>query len=669
MGARAPLGKRGLHAGRWAWEDHAAMEARISEEIVTDTVLTPTELWAIVSDTDRVNREAGLAPLALSPVAGRGAVRFVAETVIGPFRVAFEELPFEWTAPERLVIRRRMTRGPARELVVRFEVTGRKGVGERGGPGSRVTTRIEVELVGRRWKPAGVMVARWVAQRLDRAIRTLADAASRGAGVSTTEPSSGPRNGGPALGAPGMLRSASALAEPDRTAPAQAPSAPRRPLATREGWAARIEEGTELPWAPALVRHVYDAPDHQLVRIRPYELARDWGGEPRAVLETCLAATVSGLLELSWDLVCPSCRTAAVRGSSLETLGESAHCESCDLTFGLELDRAVEATFKPASAVRVIDDVRFCSGGPAMTPHVIAQRVIEPGGGALFEVPVTGARMRLFARGGAAARVELVEGAPARVVVRAGLTILTPSTIEVAPGGTLEVRLEDGEARHVKLERLEWASTAATAHDVSLIPRFRERFSGEVLKPGLALAVARVALVFSDLGASTALYTARGDAVAFRLVQDHFELLEAVIEKHGGTLVKTIGDAVMAAFAEEKSALMAALEMSAAFPAFRAARPHASEVSLKIGLFAGPCYVVEANGILDYFGQTVNVAARLQGQARDDEVVVTAEQWAEAEEWADAEVVGRTAARLKGITETVEIVHLARRSTVGARVE
>lgn len=638
------------------------MEAQIVEEVVTDTALSQVEIWAIVSDTDRVNREAGLAPMALSPTSGRGAVRFVAETVIGPFRVAFEELPFEWTAPERLVIRRRMTRGPARMLVVRFDVAAR-------GTGSRVTTRIEVELVGRRWKPAGLVVARYVAQRMDRAIARLAAGALRARSTAGHAPGSvgaqgraGQASGERASAGTGAVSAAAAgsgapepTADPPRARPLDKPRS-----ATREGWVARISDDHELPWATPLVRHVYEAQEHELVRIRPYELARDWGAEPRAVLETCLASTVAGLLELSWDLVCPSCRTASVRGSSLEALGESAHCEQCDLTFGLELDRAVEATFRPTRAVRVVDDVRFCSGGPAMTPHVIAQRVLEPGGTATFEVPAEQVRMRLFARGGATARVELIDGGPDRAEARVGLTSISPATVEIAPRGTLELRLEEGEARHVKLERLEWASTAATAHDVSLIPRFRERFSGEVLKPGLALAVSRVALVFSDLGASTALYTARGDAVAFRLVQDHFELLEGIIERHQGTLVKTIGDAVMAAFGDERSAFLAACEMSAAFPAFRAARPFAASVSLKIGMYAGPCYVVEANGILDYFGQTVNVAARLQAQAKDDEVVVTAEQWAQAEGegWGSPRLVERTDAQLKGITGSVAVVHL-----------
>jgi len=341
-------------------------------------------------------------------------------------------------------------------------------------------------------------------------------------------------------------------------------------------------------------------------------------------------------------------------------LGATTHCEQCDLTFGLELDRAVEATFRPARAARVVDEVRYCSGGPAMTPHVLAQRVLEPGATSTLVVPTEATRLRLFARGGAMARVELSDSGAAAVDAHVHEGAIAPEVLEVAPGGTIVVHLDGGEPRHVKLERLDWASHAATAHDVSLIPRFRQRFSGEVLKPGLALAVSRVALVFSDLGASTALYTQHGDAVAFRLVQDHFELLAGIVAAHGGTVVKTIGDAVMAAFADEATALDAACAMSAAFPAFRAARPFADRVSLKLGLYAGPCYVVEANGALDYFGQTVNMAARLQAQAHDDELVVTEQAWREASEARalPARAAARDEVRLKGIDGVVQIVRV-----------
>ena len=94
------------------------------------------------------------------------------------------------------------------------------------------------------------------------------------------------------------------------------------------------------------------------------------------------------------------------------------------------------------------------------------------------------------------------------------------------------------------------------------------------------------------------------------------------IEKNDGALVKTIGDAVMAVFASEDAGVTAAVAMLEAFNAFRRDTAHGSRTHLKLGLFSGPCFAITANGVLDYFGQSVNTAARLQGQAGSGEIVM-----------------------------------------------
>jgi class 3 adenylate cyclase len=74
---------------------------------------------------------------------------------------------------------------------------------------------------------------------------------------------------------------------------------------------------------------------------------------------------------------------------------------------------------------------------------------------------------------------------------------------------------------------------------------------------------------------------------------------------------------------------------------------------LKVGVYSGPCYAVRANGILDYFGQTVNVAARLQAEARAGELVLTVEALARSRangHFVDCEETC-FAANLKGVGE------------------
>ena len=419
--------------------------------------------------------------------------------------------------------------------------------------------------------------------------------------------------------------------------------------------------GDEQALAARLVDWVERAPDAEVLAMRPFALADRWGAPRTAVLDTFLEAVGAGLVDMQWDIVCPSCRTGSSRVDHLFELGESAHCTYCDIHFDLPLDRAVEAVFRPARALRTVEVGPYCTGGPMRTPHVVAQAPLPADGAAHLGVPTAAGSYRLFVRGGATGTVVVAEGEPAEVTVSFDGT-LSPAETRVAPGGTLEVRQAGGVARHCKLENTAWIDQAATAHVLSLNARFRRMFSGEVLGPGRQLSVSRIALLFSDLSGSTALYSRVGDARAFRLVQDHFDLLQSPISAEGGVIVKTIGDAVMAAFPDEPAALRAALAAQAAWPQFAAAHPDGEGVLLKLGVHAGPAYVVTANGALDYFGQTVNLAARLQGAAGEGEIVVVdaLARRAEAEGLlGNARVTERFRATLKGLDRPVEAARLA----------
>ena len=128
-------------------------------------------------------------------------------------------------------------------------------------------------------------------------------------------------------------------------------------------------------------------------------------------------------------------------------------------------------------------------------------------------------------------------------------------------------------------------------------------------------------LLFSDLKQSTDLYRRVGDLRAFGMVRDHFSALNRTVSSHGGAVVKTIGDAIMASFPEPAAALNAAVSMH------QAMEPLEGDLLLKIGVHSGPCIGVELNDRLDYFGQTVNIAARVQGVAAARETVITEEVW------------------------------------------
>ncbi len=108
---------------------------------------------------------------------------------------------------------------------------------------------------------------------------------------------------------------------------------------------------------------------------------------------------------------------------------------------------------------------------------------------------------------------------------------------------------------------------------------------------------------------------------AYNIVRDHFAFLAAIVRSHDGAVVKTIGDAVMAAFGDPAEAVKAALAIQADIATFNATREKALVV--KLGVHTGGSVIVNLNERLDYFGSTVNMAARLQGQSEGGDIVLS----------------------------------------------
>ena len=165
---------------------------------------------------------------------------------------------------------------------------------------------------------------------------------------------------------------------------------------------------------------------------------------------------------------------------------------------------------------------------------------------------------------------------------------------------------------------------ALTGKQLFVTQTFRDLFGGETVSHEDGLSLKDITVLFSDLKGSTDLYDRIGDVRAFHLVQQHFERLAGAVRRHHGAIVKTIGDAVMATFAAPSDAVAAALEMSQALEDFNRERG-GRDLALKLGIHRGASIAVTLNARLDYFGQAVNIASRVQALAEADEVCVTAD--------------------------------------------
>ena len=372
--------------------------------------------------------------------------------------------------------------------------------------------------------------------------------------------------------------------------------------------------------AHLLAEFIATGSDVDMSRIRPLELAERWNVEPRKTIELCLEAVRVGILGMRWDLICPRCRGGEGAIPDLQLLPDGVHCPSCNIDYQRDFSANVELSFHPAPAIRPINpDENFCLMSPAHTPHVMLQKILEPGESAELDIDIApGAYdMRTLEPGGMV-EVDYEGGGFPEVIagddeMRAG---------EKAAPGKARLRNESKKRLTLLIERRDWLNNIVTADKVTTLQVFRDLFGTQVLRAGDDAAIEHITLMFSDLRGSTALYNRIGDGPAYHLVREHFAFLAGEVREHNGAIIKTIGDAVMAAFGEPADAVRAMLSIQNHIADFNASQEE-GELVIKLGAHAGRTIAVNLNGRLDYFGVTVNLAARLQQQSEGGDVVLS----------------------------------------------
>lgn len=201
-----------------------------------------------------------------------------------------------------------------------------------------------------------------------------------------------------------------------------------------------------------------------------------------------------------------------------------------------------------------------------------------------------------------------------------------------------------------------------TGHCLLTIQAFRDLFPNQTMPPSESMLIRRVAILFTDLAGSTALYVRRGDPRAFELVRQHFDRLFQAIDDHEGVVIKTIGDAVMGAFTSPAAAVRAACVMHEAVASLNEhLRLEPSDrLVLKVGLHVGPSISVNLNGRMDYFGTTVNTAARVQGTSKGNDIALSAAAFDDPEVAAllEGRMLDQAELLLKGLDAPMLVHHL-----------
>ena len=546
-------------------------------------------LWHYVADTERLNRLAGLFPVRYTyqPL-DTGGSEVHAEARSSGLTLRWIERPCEWIEPETFRFTRDYSTGPFRQLVSQVDL--RDG----DAPGTtHLTHTITVtprHLLGR-------LIARFAVGVQTRAgfVKVYALAPEWAAGRELPDPSVD-------LGARDHARR-----ELDRVL---------RPLAGRLGL---VDLGERLQ------HHLLTRPDPEIQSLAPYALADEWSADRRGVLRLCLHAARAGLLDLEYDLICPSCRRAKARAGRMSEISAAGHCPTCNINFGVDFERSIEVRFNPHPLGLALDAAEYCHAGPGNTPHRVAGWALAPGEERHAELRLDLGKHQLTApqaKGGVYFEVTADPDAPDAAAVdldEAGLRGL-PERVRAPLRLTLRSRLAI--AAEVMVARTRWADDVVTAAELITYQEFRDLFGAEILAPGAEFAIENQVFLFTDVVGSTAMYERIGDAAAFALIRRHFDVLAEIYAREDGALVKTIGDAIMCVFRRGDQALRAAIAMHEEIPARCEVEPGVP-LRLRIGLHRGPCIAMTANDRIDYFGTTVNTAARVQSVADADEIAVS----------------------------------------------
>jgi class 3 adenylate cyclase len=162
-----------------------------------------------------------------------------------------------------------------------------------------------------------------------------------------------------------------------------------------------------------------------------------------------------------------------------------------------------------------------------------------------------------------------------------------------------------------------------------------------------------LAILFADISGSTRLYEILGDAAARAKVADCLEMLTAVINQHKGTVIKTIGDAIMCTFPSAEESATAACEMHEVLDDDVTEQTAAGPISLtvRVGMHFGPA-ILEAG---DVFGGAVNVAARMASMAKGGQIITTQNAVDEMSPTMRASTRFIDRAPVKGKKETMDI--------------
>jgi class 3 adenylate cyclase len=398
---------------------------------------------------------------------------------------------------------------------------------------------------------------------------------------------------------------------------------------------------------------IADGTDRQLCRINVLSFAARNGLDEEKVIGAFLHAARLGIFDLTWNVLCPGCGGVLDAAQTLKSVRKEAYdCALCATGYEPTLDEMVEVAFTINPRIRhiaahdphmlpvweyfrqifwgngvnlpddgfeelmdeiTLDSLELPPGQKAQMSMQMPERFLI-----VFE-PVTHAAHFIDVKGETTKDRQQLALIYNKVQARTVTTEMRPGPLRLSVENLTDLRtLPTVWIADVTLhDLLGNRKPFLTAKRLLSNQIFRDLYRTDTLDVDQGLRLTSLTFLFTDLKGSTELYDRVGDFAAYELVSAHFRVLNEIVAAEAGAVVKTIGDAVMATFPTPDRALAAALRMRQSVGAIQ------DDLLIKIGIHEGPCLAVTLNDRLDYFGQTVNIAARVQGLADSQAILAT----------------------------------------------
>lgn len=553
----------------------------------------PEKLWPYVAHTDRMNKAFGLSPVDFTDEATPegGTRRYGSMRALG-MGLGWREYPFEWVKNREHSVFRWYKSGPLVALWNRVHLA------PTSSGGTRLTHEIWVEPRGIVGKLAAIFeIGQKTARNVAKSYRRLDDLLVRGLDEdpfeAAHEPDSEDRE---------MVRLALVELQKSHDFPS--------------------------PLVGKVERLLLASPSRALSRLRPFALADEWREDRREVLDLFVHAAANGLLEPSWDTICPSCMVAHESCEKLEAVKSRGHCTACESRYDRDLTESVELVFHPHPRVRPTERTTYCVGAPALRPHVLAQQVLDPGEERAISVEVPAGIYRV-ATSTHALPLELrasVAGFSSSTTITVADGRVQGTPVVVAAGEvTLHLHNDTEHELSIRLEIPGAREDGVSATMAMTHATFREHFGDDLPADDEQLTASRVAFLFADFGLGSEVYAELGDAAACEAFRKLDGLVATVLADESGAPVPAPLGTTIGAFASGARATRAALRL------IELAAKTEWGSRLRVACHEGRVLALGRAGNVEYFGQAVHRGAALLGDARPGTLALSATLGAERE--------------------------------------